>query len=73
MVNIMIYSCKGCVAPKRYPGCQDHCPEYIADKARHDKEKAEADRKRRIEAGLTAQVLVGVDRAYKAKRRLKGK
>ena len=23
----MITCCNGCVPPKRYPGCQDHCPE----------------------------------------------
>ena len=22
----MIWCCKNCVAPKRYPGCHDHCP-----------------------------------------------
>lgn len=25
--------CKGCVAPKRYPGCQDHCIDGIIEKA----------------------------------------
>lgn len=36
-----IFCCKGCVAPKRYPGCHGHCPEYIAEKAEHDSRKAE--------------------------------
>ena len=25
--------CKGCVSPKRYPGCQDHCIDGILEKA----------------------------------------
>lgn len=36
-----IECCNGCVAPKRYPGCHDHCPEYIKQKAKHDKERIE--------------------------------
>ena len=71
--DIMIYCCKDCVAPKRYPGCHDHCPEYIADKARHDKEKAIADQKRYIKNGLAAQTFVGVSRANKARNKLKGR
>ena len=73
MVTIMIYSCKGCVAPKRYPGCHSHCPEYLSQRAEYDRKKAIADQKRDIEAGITSQVFVGVNRAYKAKRRMKGK
>ena len=34
-----ITCCYGCVAPKRHPGCHDHCPEYIEQKAKHDKER----------------------------------
>lgn len=37
----MINSCKGCVAPKRYPGCHAVCPEYLADKEEHERRKAE--------------------------------
>ena len=67
----MIRCCYGCVAPERYPGCHDHCPKYAEDKARHDAEKAEIDRLKYIEAGLTAQTLAGVNRARKAMRRMK--
>ena len=31
--------CKDCKPPKRYPGCGDHCPEYKAQKAKHELEK----------------------------------
>lgn len=27
-----IKCCHGCVAPKRYPGCGDHCDDYKAEK-----------------------------------------
>lgn len=38
--------CHFCKPPKRYPGCQDHCPDGIAAKANH-KERKEADDKAR--------------------------
>lgn len=27
--------CRSCLPPTRYPGCQDHCPYYAADIAKH--------------------------------------
>ena len=60
-----ISCCRYCVAPKRHPGCHDHCCEYIAEKAVHDKEKAEADKKKRIEYGLDSQYERGVQRAIR--------
>ena len=47
-----IFSCKGCVAPKRHPGCHDHCPEYIAEKAEHDRKKAIDDKERFVSIGI---------------------
>lgn len=41
-----IKCCHGCMAPKRHPGCHDHCPEYRKEKAEHDAMR-EADHKRR--------------------------
>ena len=67
-----IHSCKDCVAPKRHPGCHDRCPEYLAEKEQYEKRKAEIDRQKRIEAGLTAQTLAGVNKANKARARMKG-
>ncbi len=32
----MITCCKDCVAPKRHPGCHDHCDIYIEEKRKHD-------------------------------------
>ena len=36
------------VAPKRNPGCHDHCPEYIAERAEYDRKKAIYNRERNI-------------------------
>ena len=58
-----ISCCRYCVAPKRHPGCHDHCPEYIKEKAQHDVEKAEEDKRRRIEYGLNSQYMRGIQRA----------
>ena len=68
-----IYCCRGCVAPKRHPGCHDHCPEYLAERAEHDKLKAAADKKKAINDGLTAQAMAGVNRAQKIRKHMKGK
>lgn len=69
-INHTIKCCIKCVAPKRYPGCQDHCPQHIAEKEEYKAKKAAADKKKAIEAGLDAQAIYGVDRA---KKRRKGK
>ena len=58
-----IYSCKGCVAPKRYPGCHGHCPQYLAEKAKHDADREEENKRKRIEYGLISQLRGGVRRA----------
>lgn len=61
-----IYSCMGCVAPKRHPGCHGHCREYLTDKVKHDEEKAEKERRESIEHGLDyhfAKVAIRVKKA----------
>lgn len=58
-----IYSCKGCVAPKRYPGCHGHCAEYLAEKAKHDADRAEEIKRKRIEYGLISQLRSSARRA----------
>ena len=49
------FSCKGCVAPKRYPGCHDHCPEYLKAKAEYEERKAVEDKQKSIRNGLYIQ------------------
>lgn len=62
-----IKCCFGCVAPKRYPGCQDHCPEYAEQKVQHDKEMAAYRRQKAIQDGITSQKYYGVIRANRKK------
>lgn len=64
----MIYCCKGCVAPKRYPGCHDHCPEYIAEKAQYEERKAADIREKKISYGITAQRSAAVAKALKKRK-----
>ena len=54
--------CKPCKPPKRHPGCQDHCPDYLADKAVRDKEQAEIRKQREIESNLNAADIKRVNR-----------
>jgi hypothetical protein len=62
----MIYSCKGCVAPKRYPGCHAVCQEYLEQKAAYDERKAELDKEQQIK-----QAILG-DRGVKVYNAMKG-
>lgn len=48
-----ITCCKGCVPPKRYPGCKCHCEEYIAQKKEADEEKTRIDESRRKHMEIT--------------------
>lgn len=48
-----VFSCKGCIPPKRHPGCHASCPEYIAEKAAHEERKAMHDKERDISCAIT--------------------
>lgn len=61
--------CVSCVKPKRHPGCHDHCPDYLAEKAEHETRKAQQDKERRIAGGIYQQKCAAVNRAVKGKRR----
>lgn len=50
-----INSCRGCVAPKRYPGCHDYCPEYLKQKLEYEERKAITDKEKSIRDGLYNQ------------------
>lgn len=60
-----IKSCYGCVAPKRHPGCHDHCQEYIQEKIAYEEKKAAEHKRKSIEDGLDSQAIKGVYRARK--------
>lgn len=40
----MIKCCKGCVSPKRHPGCHATCKEYIKEKAEYEEKKKHAEK-----------------------------
>ena len=48
-----IYSCKNC--DKRFPGCHASCPAYKAEKEKHEQEKGEKDKAKRISDGIYSQ------------------
>ena len=59
--------CIPCKPPKRYPGCHDHCPEYAAARAKHEQDKAIANKKKAIDQSIDAQKIAGVKRALRRK------
>jgi hypothetical protein len=61
--------CHNCKPPRRYPGCQDHCPDYAEGKAKHDADKEIEYQRRRREAALYLQTCEGVRRATKNRRK----
>jgi putative component of membrane protein insertase Oxa1/YidC/SpoIIIJ protein YidD len=66
-----INCCYGCVPPKRTPTCKfdGTCNKYAEEKKKHDAQKAEADKRKRIEYGLDSQCACSVHRAYKTYRK----
>jgi hypothetical protein len=70
-----INCCKGCVPPKRTPTCKfdGTCNLYAEAKEKHELERAAERKKRDIEAGLSAQYMTSMTRAYKNQRRMKGR
>lgn len=68
----MFKCCKNCVAPKRTPGCHDHCPEYIAERAEYDKKKADDDRRRHANSLVYGQRDRAVCKAMNKQRRRGG-
>jgi len=68
-MSVIIKCCNGCVAPKRYPGCHDHCPEYAAEKAEYEKLKAKDDKRRKVKADIYNQRSINVAKAIRRHRR----
>jgi hypothetical protein len=64
-----IYSCKGCVPPKRYPGCHGECANYLAEKANYDALKAKDNEKKAVEQGIYRQRSDKVYQAIKNRRK----
>lgn len=66
-----ICCCYGCVAPKRHPGCHGSCPEYLADKAKHDRLKAEYDKANQVSGAIIGDQMKKVYKAMKSMRNKK--
>lgn len=65
----MFEHCHHCKPPKRYPGCQDHCPDGRADKAEYNEKKAAYDKARgRDNSTVYQQRTDAVRRATRGKR-----
>ena len=65
-----IKCCNGCVPPKRNPYCHGSCPEYLAEKAEYDRQKAAYDEKQRIDNAIYSNRSVKVEKAIKRRRRI---
>ena len=63
----MFEHCEKCVAPKRYPGCHDKCPDYKKDRAKYDAKKAELDKKKKEQDEIYRQRETGIRRAIRGK------
>lgn len=50
-----ITCCRHCKPPRRNGGCHISCPEYKEQKAKHDAEREEVNRKKVIEHNLYTQ------------------
>lgn len=61
----VINCCHFCVPPKRHTACWDHCPEYAAEKAKHEKLKAADAEKRRVKNDIYNQRAELVTKALK--------
>lgn len=66
-----INCCNGCVPPKRHTACWGSCPEYAQQKAKHEMEKAEINKRKAIQDDIYRQRINNIDKALK-KRRKKG-
>ena len=61
----VINCCHYCVSPKRHPGCHDHCPEYAAEKAEHNRCKEADDNRRKVKNNIYSQRTDNVAKALK--------
>lgn len=57
--------CYGCVPPKRYPGCHDHCPERKEQLEQREAEGESRRKERRTDLNIKSQKYDGVRRAMR--------
>lgn len=63
-----ITCCKDCKAPKRYPGCHDHCPAYQEAKAIHDQQREAEYKRHYVSDGINTQIATSIRRSIRNKR-----
>lgn len=66
-MGAIIKCCLGCVPPRRTPTCHVTCPDYIREKAEHEKKREAEFRRREADQGVRDMLNQGV--AKQAKRR----
>ena len=66
-----IKCCYGCVAPKRHTACWGHCPDYLAEKAADDAEKADYKKNQAISNGIYSSRSAKVNSAMRRRRHKK--
>lgn len=69
MRNEFFEECRNCVPPKRYPGCQDHCPGYASGRARYDACKAIEDKRQKVKNDIYNRRSIAVTKALKKHKR----
>ena len=57
--------CRNCVPPKRQPGCQSYCPDYLAEKAEYDRLKAQDNARRNLKNSIYQQRLDKIGKAMR--------
>ena len=64
----MITCCNGCKPPERTPTCHATCPKYAEQKAKHEAEREERNKKKVTQYNLYQQAGDRVDKANKRKK-----
>lgn len=64
----IIICCKECKPPKRYPGCHGQCPEYLAQKAEHERLKEAENKQKQTSYGITVERTNAVTKALKGRK-----
>ena len=66
----MIQCCKNCVAPKRHTACWGHCPEYLAEKEKHDALKEQEQNWRKVQNDIYNQRAIRISKAMRRQGRI---
>lgn len=65
----MIFCCRYCKPPKRYPGCHSHCEEYKKQKEEYLKRVEKKQKEDKIAAGIYENIWKSINKYKKGRRR----